>query len=209
MPRPAPPRALNASAPAPGPGADPGSGMTGRVCVGVISGVHGVRGLVRVKPFTADPADVTAYGPVTDKTGRPIRLALQSLLKGQWLVRIDGVADRTAAEALKGTELFVARDRLPPPEDEDDFYHADLLGLTAHLTTGTVAGRVRAVLTIGETDVLEILPQAGGSSLLVPFTKANVPTVDLAGGRLVIDPPEPVDAGPEDGPEDGPEPGDG
>lgn len=193
MSRSAPPPALSASAPE--------VAAAGRVCVGVVTGVHGVRGLVRVKPFTADPAGVTAYGPVTDKTGRPVSLTLQSMLKGQWLARVDGVADRTAAEALKGTELFVPRSALPPPEDEEDFYHADLLGLTATATDGTPVGRVRAVLTIGDTDVLEIAPDAGGQTLLVPFTKRHVPSVDLAGGRLAIDPPDPVDAGPEDGAE--------
>ncbi|MGP1394422.1 MAG: ribosome maturation factor RimM [Inquilinaceae bacterium] len=172
-----------------------------KVCVGMIAGVHGVRGLVKVKPFTADPEGVTAYGPVTDDRDRPIRLDLQSMLKGQWLARIDGIGDRTAAQALTGTRLYVDRSRLPEPEEEE-YYHADLLGLMAVTPDGKALGRVGAVHDFGAGDVLEIVPdaataEAGADTMLVPFTRAAVPSVDLAAGRVVVDVPDEVVAGPE------------
>lgn len=170
---------------------------TDRVCVGVIGGVHGVRGIVKVKPFTADPADVVAYGPLTDASGRRvIGLKLLSKHKGQWLARVDGVDDRDAAEALRGTELYVDRGRLPAA-DEDEFYHADLIGLTAVGTDGQAVGTVRAVHDFG----------AGGPPLMLPFTREAVPEIDLAGRRLVIDPPAETEAKPQDDPERGTEGG--
>jgi len=159
-----------------------------RVCVGLITGAHGVRGLVKVKPFTDDPAAVAAYGPLTDQSGRRrFALELLSFGKGQWLARVDGVSDRTAAEALRGTRLYVDRQALPEP-DEDEFYHADLIGLRAELTDGATLGRVRAVHDFGAGDVVEI-DRPGGGSVMVPFTRAVVPIVDIAGGRIVVDPP--------------------
>lgn len=160
----------------------------GKVCVGVIGGVHGVRGIVKVKSFTADPADVAAYGPLTDASGKRVfALRLLSMHKGQWLARLDGVDDRTAAEALRGTELFADRDRMPQPEP-DEFYHADLIGLAAVGTDGQAIGTVRAVHDFGAGDILEIA-RATGPALMVPFTRQAVPGIDLAGGRVVVDPP--------------------
>lgn len=175
----------------------------GKVCVGVIAGVHGVRGLVKVKPFTTDPDGVAAYGPVTDDRGRLLRLDLQSMLKGHWLARIDGIGDRTAAQALAGTRLYVDRSRLPEP-DEEEYYHADLLGLTAVTPDGKALGRVGAVHDFGAGDVLEIVPDAGdatagGDTMLVPFTRVAVPSVDLTTGRVVVDMPDEVVAGPPTG----------
>lgn len=179
---------------------------TDRVCVGVIGGVHGVRGIVKVKPFTADPADVVAYGPLTDASGRRvIGLKLLSKHKGQWLARVDGVDDRNAAEALRGTELYVDRGRLPAA-DEDEFYHADLIGLTAVGTDGQAVGTVRAVHDFGAGDILEIVG-AGGPPLMLPFTREAVPEIDLSGRRLVIDPPAETEAKPQDDPERGTEGG--
>ena len=179
---------------------------TDRVCVGVIGGVHGVRGIVKVKPFTADPADLVAYGRLTDASGgRVIGLTLLSKHKGQWLARVDGVDDRNAAEALRGTELYAERGRLPAP-DEDEFYHADLIGLTAIGTDGQTAGTVRAVHDFGAGDILEIVG-AGGPPLMLPFTRKAVPEIDFAGGRLMIDPPVETEAKPEDDPERGTEGG--
>jgi 16S rRNA processing protein RimM len=177
------------------------SPQTARVCVGVIAGVHGVRGLIKVKPFTEDPAAVVAYGPVTDEAGRRrFALELMSFAKGQWLARIDGVADRNAAEALRGARLYVERAALPAPE-EDEFYHADLIGLRAELPDGTLFGRVKTVFDFGAGDVVEI-GRPDGSGVMVPFTRAAVPVVDLPGGRIVVDPPaglmEPPDHRPED-----------
>ena len=168
-----------------------------RVCVGVIGGVHGVKGIVKVKPFTADPADVAAYGPLTDPAGKRVfALRLLSMHKGQWLARIDGIDDRTAAEALRGTELYADRGRLPEPE-ADEFYHADLIGLAAVGTDGQQVGTVRAVHDFGAGDIVEIAC-AGGPPLLLPFTRQAVPEVDLAAGRLVVDPPAIAPDEPED-----------
>lgn len=160
-----------------------------RVCVGIIAGAHGVRGLCRVTSFTADPASLATYGPLTDATGRrEFRLRLLSSSGGQWLARIEGVADREAARALAGTELFVERSLLPPL-DPEEFYHADLVGLAAVLPDGRPLGRVRAVHDFGAGDLIELALDGGGSAT-VPFTRAVVPVVDLAGGRVTIDPPE-------------------
>ncbi|NNG05722.1 MAG: ribosome maturation factor RimM [Inquilinus sp.] len=171
-----------------------------KVCVGVIAGVHGVRGIVKIRPFTAAPEGVAAYGAVTDADGRrEFALELLSLHKGQWLARVEGVADRTAAEALRGTELYVPRDRLPAPE-ADEFYHADLIGLDAEDTDGMALGSVRAVHDFGAGTILEIVG-AGHPPLLVPFTRQAVPEVDLAAGRVVVDPPaeQAADEADEDG----------
>lgn len=177
-----------------------------RVCVGMIAGAHGVRGLVKVKPFTEDPEGVTSYGPLSDELGlRSFRLELLSQAKGQWLARIEGVADRTAANALRGTRLYVGRDLLPEPE-EDEFYHADLIGLRVEMSDGKPFGVVRAIHEFGAGPLIEIDRRPG--AVMVPFTKAAVPVVDLAAGRIVVDPPagllEPPDHRPEDeGPEEG------
>jgi 16S rRNA processing protein RimM len=160
-----------------------------RVCLGVITGAHGVKGLVRVKSFTADPEAITAYGPLEDESGaRKFALALVGAAKGVLLARVDGVTDRDAAERLKSVRLYVSRDVLPPPEEEE-YYHADLMGLAAFLEDGTPLGRVVAVHEYGAGDSLE-LQGADGRALIVPFTRAAVPVVDLAGGRLVVVPPD-------------------
>lgn len=177
-----------------------------KVCVGQITGAHGVRGLVKVKPFTAAPEDLTAYGPVSDEAGaRRLALQLLSWAKDQWIVKVEGVADRDAADALRGLRLYVDRTALPEPE-EDEFYHADLIGLPAVLADGSVFGTVRAVFDFGAGEMLEIArPGAGpgGSSVMMPFTRAAVPVVDIAGRRIVVDPPagllEPAERPPEEG----------
>ena len=141
-----------------------------------------------MKSFTADPADIDAYGPVSDESGtRVYQLRVTGMVKGTTLAEIDGVDDRNAAEALKGLQLFVDRDRLPPAED-DEFYHADLLGLTACLEGGTVLGRVTGLYDFGAGDSVEITGPKGQITM-VPFTKAAVPAIDLAGGTMTIVPP--------------------
>lgn len=159
-----------------------------RVCVGVVAGAHGLRGLLRVRPFTGTPEDVAAYGPVETEDGsRTLTLVVANRVgKGLILVRVEGVADRTAAEALKGVRLYVARDRLPAP-DEDEFYHADLIGLAAVAGDGASIGRIRAVHAYGGGDSLEIAMPGGGVAT-VPFTRSAVPQIDIAGGRVVVDP---------------------
>ncbi len=167
--------------------------MTGRILVGVIAGAHGVRGQVRIRSYTADPADVAAYGPVTDELGsRRFGLSVTGAIKGGVIARIDGVADRTAAEALRGLKLFVARAALPQPAD-GEFYHADLIGLAAELADGVRYGRVADVQNWGAGDVLEI-ERPDGRSELLPFTRSVFPQVDLAAGRLLVAPPVLVEA---------------
>ncbi len=161
----------------------------GRVLVGVVGAAQGVRGEVRIKSFTAEPRDIGAYGPLTDADGRR-SFVVQALrvLKGDMLVvRFAGIDDRDAAAALTHTELYVPRDRLPPPAP-DEFYHVDLIGLRAEDEGGARLGRIRGVVNHGAGDILEIEPDAGGDSLLVPFTLAFVPVVDFAAGRVVVAP---------------------
>lgn len=161
-----------------------------RVLLGEIVGVHGVQGQVRVRTHTGDPLDVTAYGPLTAEPGGR-KLVLKDLREakgGVVIAKVPGVADRNAAEALKGLRLYVPRSALPAPEEEE-FYHADLEGLRAELAEGGDLGRVRRVVNYGGGDMLEI-DRAGGGSVLVPFTRAIVPLVDVLGGRVVVDPPE-------------------
>jgi len=162
--------------------------MSDLILVARIGAPHGVRGEVRLTAFGDDPAALLGYGLLAGKDGRTIRIAGLKTVGERLIARLKGVADRTAAEALTGLELYVARDRLPPPEDDDTFYHADLVGLAAETVAGEVLGTIVAVPNYGAGDLLEIAPPRG-VTLLVPFTKAVVPTIDLAGRRVLVDPP--------------------
>jgi 16S rRNA processing protein RimM len=167
------------------------------VCVGQIVGVHGVRGLVKLKSFTEDPAAIAGYNPLMDPTGtRSFTVELQSAMKDYWLARVQGVSDRTAAEALRGVLLHVDRDRLPPPEDEEEFYHADLIGLSVVRPDGSNIGTVIALHNFGGGDMLEV-NLSDRRTVMVPFTKALVPVVDVARGRIVADPPKDLLAPPD------------
>ncbi|MEN0075879.1 MAG: ribosome maturation factor RimM [Paracraurococcus sp.] len=173
-----------------------------RILVGEIGRPHGVRGLVKLRSFTADPAAIAAYGPLTDETGGR-RFALTLLAEG--LARIEGVADRDAAARLTGTRLYVARESLPPPEAEE-YYLADLIGLAAAAEAGEPLGRVRAVEEHGAGAFLALEDGPGGGPTgerLIPFTRAAVPVVDIAGGRLVVAPPEEITVPPGGGDGDG------
>ena len=166
-----------------------------RLCVGAIAGAHGVRGLVKIKSFTEDPLDLAAYGPLTDQSGRRrFQVAVTGRAKGLLIARIEGVEDREAAQALRGAQLYAARAALPEPAEEE-YYHMDLIGLEAQDRGGAPLGRVVAVQNFGAGDILEIA-RPEGEPLLVPFTKAAVPIVDLAGGRVVLEPPEEIEARP-------------
>ncbi len=168
-----------------------------RLLVGVVAGPHGVRGLVKVRSFTAEPVDLAAYGPLTDEGGgRRLTLAVLSAAggtPGSLVCRIEGVADRDAAAALKGLRLYVERSALPELAAAEDYYQADLIGLRAELADGSPFGRVMAVQNFGAGDILEIerAADAGARPAVValPFTRAAVPVVDLAGGRVVVEPP--------------------
>jgi 16S rRNA processing protein RimM len=155
------------------------------VVLGVIGAPHGVKGEVRVKSSTADPLAIGSYGALTLPDGR--RLKVKSVRPGGEVVilKLEGVNDRTAAEALKFQTLSVPRDRLPPPDDEDDFYHADLIGLLCETPEGAPVGRIVALHDFGAGDILDIKP-ASGPNLTLGFTKANVPVVDVPGGRVVV-----------------------
>jgi 16S rRNA processing protein RimM len=166
------------------------------VCLGAIVGAHGVRGEVRVQSFTARPADLVAYGPLTDEAGKgTFAIMLVGESRGQLIARVAGVADRNAAESLAGLRLYVACSALPSTA-ENEFYHGDLIGLRAVNVDGGEIGIVRAIHDFGAGDVIA-LERADGEEVLLAFTRANFPVVDIAGGRLVVDPPIEVEAVPE------------
>jgi 16S rRNA processing protein RimM len=163
-----------------------------RVLVARIGAAHGIKGEVRVKAYTADPRGIASYGPLEAPGGRLFEVASLRPAAGpaadMLVVKFKGIADRNAAEALNGVELSIPRDRLPPA-GEDEYYHADLIGLTAFRPDGVELGTVIAVQNYGAGDLLEIAPKRG-ETLLVPFTRAVVPEVDLALRKVIIDPPE-------------------
>ncbi|ETA51123.2 ribosome maturation factor RimM [Ponticoccus alexandrii] len=160
------------------------------VCVGAVSGAFGVHGEVRLKSFTADPGAIADYAPLSTEDGaRQFDIDLQREIKGGFAARLSGVLTKEDADALKGTRLYAPRDRLPSLPD-DEFYHADLIGLTVLDTGGAELGRVKAVHNHGAADLLEIQVPGQSRTVLLPFTQAAVPTVDLTAGRIVADPPE-------------------
>ncbi|WP_270934894.1 ribosome maturation factor RimM [Falsiroseomonas oryzae] len=167
-----------------------------RVLLGEIGRPHGVRGLVRLHAFTADPKAIGSYGPLTDATGT--RSFVVTAMPGG-LGRIDGVTDRDAASRLTGTKLYVACDRLPPPADPEEFLLADLEGLQAFAADGSALGTVRSVEEYGAGPFLVI--QGAGGERLIPFTRAAVPVVDVAAGRLTVVPPPEVTVEPHQGEE--------
>ncbi len=165
------------------------SKMAGYVCVGAVTGSFGVRGEARVKSFCADPEDIGKYSPLQTEDGREFPLKITRAVKGGFAANM-GLRTKEDADALRGTRLYAAREKLPALPD-DEFYHSDLIGLEVVDTGGAVLGRVKAVLNHGAGDILEVMGQ-GKSPALLPFTKEIVPTVDLTAGRLVADPPEGV-----------------
>ena len=161
-----------------------------RVIVGAIAGAFGVRGEVRLKSFCAEAADIAAYGPLTtEEGGRSFDVTLTRPVASGFAARLTGVMTKEAADGLRGQRLFAPRGALPSLPD-DEFYPADLLGLSARDTGGAELGKIAAVLNHGAGDILELRGPALKGSVLVPFTRAIVPTVDLASGRVIIDPPE-------------------
>jgi 16S rRNA processing protein RimM len=160
-----------------------------RIVVGSLAGAFGVRGEVRLKSFCAEPADILGYVPLYTPDGRVFRdIEIIGETQGSLTARIKGISSKEQADALRGTPLLADRDRLPAlPEDE--YYHADLIGLPVHDPGGTLLGHVRAVLNHGAGDILEVA-RPGGATALIPFTLAAVPLVDVAARRIVADPPE-------------------
>jgi 16S rRNA processing protein RimM len=161
-----------------------------RICVAQIGAAHGIRGEVRLRSFTEEPMAVTAYGPLESEDGTR-RFTIEALrpAKDHFVARLAGVNDRDAAERLTGLKLYVSRERLPPVDDEETYYHADLIGLAAVTPEGAPLGTVTAMHNFGAGDIVEIAPQGGGETLLVPFTDLAVPEIDIAAGRVVVVPP--------------------
>lgn len=168
----------------------PGGAMSDRVCVGAIAGSFGVKGEVRVKSFCAEPEDIASYGPLSSEDGATKwDIKLTRPVKNGFAARLSGVPSKEAADALRGIRLYAPRDRLPDLPD-DEYYHADLIGLQVMDTGGNELGRVKAVLNHGAGDLLEIAGKGLKQPVLLPFTMAAVPTVDIAKGRIIADPPE-------------------
>ncbi len=160
-----------------------------RIVVGAIAGAFGVHGEVRLKSFCAEPEAIASYGPLFAEDGRRFRVTLTRPIPNGFAARLSGIASREAAEALKGTPLYVGREALPALGD-DEFYHADLIGLTVLDTGGTPVGEVTAVHNHGAGDLLEVRRPGPKPAVLLPFTRAIVPTVDLARRRIIADIPE-------------------
>jgi len=172
--------------------------MPDHICIARIGAPHGVRGAVRLWTFTEDPFAVQAYGPLVTKDGaRSFEVATAREVKGHLVATLKGIATREEAERLNGIELYVAREKLPETDD-NEYYHADLIGLAAVSPAQEPIGRVVAIHNFGAGDIIEIAPPSG-PTLLLPFTNAVVPTVDLAARRVVIElPGEIVGDTPED-----------
>ena len=169
------------------------------ILLGRITGAHGIRGEVIVHSYAEVAADVAAYGPLHDLAGtRAFTLKIVRVTPKGVVARIKGIADRNAAEALKGTELYVAREKLPKPAD-DEFYHADLIGLSAVSPEGKAIGHIVAVDNFGAGDLLEIRLEDSLRTEFVAFTDACVPKVDIKAGCVVV-------VMPESGDDDAPEP---
>lgn len=164
--------------------------MPDLICVGAIAGGFGVQGEVRLKSFCSTPEDIAAYAPLTTEDGtRSFTVTLTRPIPTGFAARLGGILTKEQADALKGLRLYAPRGRLPSLPD-DEFYHADLIGLQVFDTGGAPLGEVIAVQNHGAGDLLEIRRGAGQESVLLPFTQAVVPTVDIAAGRVIADPPE-------------------
>jgi 16S rRNA processing protein RimM len=179
-----------------------------KLLMGRIGAAHGIKGEVRIQSFTEDPLGLLDYGPLaTNKPDLVIEILEARTTTNVLVARLKGITDRNAVEKLNGVELYVDRDLLPEIEDEDDFYHADLVGLDARLADGTSLGEVIAVPNFGAGDMLEIRDKAGGETRFIPFTKAAVPEIHIGAGDVVVVPPieieveDPGDATPEDEPD--------
>ncbi|MEV8466251.1 ribosome maturation factor RimM [Fluviibacterium sp. DFM31] len=168
------------------------------ICVGALSGAYGVRGEVRLKSFCAEPEAIADYAPLLSEDGRQTyTLRLTGQVKNGLTGRLGGVSTKEQADALKGTRLYAPRDRLPGLPD-DEYYHTDLIGLEVLDTGGGLLGKVTAVHNHGATDLLEVRGAGLRDSVLLPFTLAHVPTVDLGAGRIIADPPEGLFPDPDD-----------
>jgi 16S rRNA processing protein RimM len=163
--------------------------LAGPVLLAAVTGAQGLGGAVKAKIFTAVPDALTRYGALTDKTGRRFEItAFRAGKPGEAVMSFQGITSRQAAEALKGTQLFIAREALPAPGQEE-FYHADLIGLEARDSEGRVIGTVAAIHNYGAGDVIEI-GRADGDNVLLAFTRETVPVIDIAAGHIIVAVPE-------------------
>jgi len=161
--------------------------MSGRIRVARIGAAHGVRGEVKLWPFTQDPMAVAEYGPLETEDGaRRFEIETLRAARDHLVARLKGIADRDAAEKLRNTDLFVSRDKLPPIDEEDTYYHADLVGMAAVTPDGVPLGNVTAIHNFGAGDLIEIATTAGGEPLLLPFTETVVPEIDTALRRIIV-----------------------
>ena len=160
-----------------------------RVLLGEIGAAQGLKGEVRLRSYTQDPAAIARYGALDDEHGGKIEIESLRVTPKALIARIRGVTTRNAAEALNGTRLYVARSRLPK-RDEEEWFHSDLIGLSAVDDQGEPVGTVVAVQNFGAGDLIEVKPAKGGPTVLVPFTREAVPEVDVEGGRLTLVPLE-------------------
>jgi len=160
-----------------------------RVLLGEFGAAQGLKGEVRIRSFTAEETAIAGYSPLEDEAGRPIEIESVRVTPKALIARVKGVTTREAAEALTGRKLYLPRARLPARE-EDEWYHADLIGLEALDTEGRPLGAIVAIHNFGAGDLLEMKPVNGGATVLVPFTRDTVPEIDVEGGRLVLNLPE-------------------
>jgi 16S rRNA processing protein RimM len=163
--------------------------MTDLICVGAIAGSYGLNGEVRLKSFCGTPEDIETYSPLSSENGTSFTVKLGHPIKNGFSARLSGVSTKEQADALKGVRLFAAREKLPSLPD-DEYYHADLIGLEVLDTGGTILGHVKTVLNHGAADLLEIAQAGTSATVLLPFTRDAVPTVDLEAARIIADPPE-------------------
>lgn len=169
------------------------------ILLGQIGAAHGIKGAVRIAAHTQDPLSIGDYGPLaTDRPGLTITIDKMRVHKNVVVAHIKGIGDRNAAETLNGVQLYVDRDRLPEPDDEDDFYHTDLIGLEARLASGQIIGQVSALPNFGAGDLIEVRDPNSGDTFLYPFTKAVVPTIRVADGYLIIEVPLDAEEGEEE-----------
>ncbi len=160
-----------------------------RICLGQIGAPHGVHGEVRLFSFTAEPEAIAGYGPFETEDGRVLKIESLRPAKDHFVARLDGIRDRDAAARLANVRLYVPRERLPEIAGGDEFYHADLIGLAVVGRSGERLGTVVAIHNFGAGDLIEVRVDGGAETAILPFDAANVPVIDIAAGRIVIDPP--------------------
>ena len=162
--------------------------MSNKICIAVITNAHGINGCLRVKSFGHDSTALTDYGKLMDASGKKtFDLTITGQSKGQFIVKIDGVNNRNDAEALKATELFIMRDKLPDIND-DEFYYTDLIGMRMETSDNSHYGTLKAVHDFGAGDLLDVNLAAGGS-IMLPFTKEVIIHIDMKAGLLIVNPP--------------------